>query len=219
MSTNNMSIKTKQRLKAVDRRASILELSKEVFARNGLHGVSVNKIAEGCNVSPAVLYQHFPSKDALYEAVIQMLAGKREDYVDAVLVGPTDFANVLYRMTVVLVKNRVADSDSVRIELRALVDDNKLSEQFFFNQWKGLTDYIQISLQEMMELGELEEMREMGALGVRLATLAYIGLVRELIIQLSLGDLGKNNKFRTEYFVKGIIDQFLRGVGLKPLQW
>jgi len=214
-----MSIKTKQRLKAVDRRASILELSKEVFARNGLHGVSVNKIAEGCNVSPAVLYQHFPSKDALYEAVIQMLAGKREDYVDAVLVGPTDFANVLYRMTVVLVKNRVADSDSVRIELRALVDDNKLSEQFFFNQWKGLTDYIQISLQEMMELGELEEMREMGALGVRLATLAYIGLVRELIIQLSLGDLGKNNKFRTEYFVKGIIDQFLRGVGLKPLQW
>ncbi|KXS31260.1 MAG: AcrR, Transcriptional regulator [Candidatus Gallionella acididurans] len=217
-----MSIKTKQRLKAVDRRASILELSKKMFARNGLHGVSVNKIAEECNVSPAVLYQHFPSKDALYEAVIQTLAGKREDYVDAVLSGPTDFANVLYRMTVVLVKNRIADSDSVRIELRALVDDNKVSEQFFFNQWKGLTDYIQISLHEMMELEELEEleeMREMGPVGVRLAVLAYIGLVRELIIQLSLGDLGKNNKFGTEYFVKGIIDQFLRGVGLKPLQW
>jgi len=62
-------------------------------------------------------------------------------------------------------------------------------------------------------------MREMGAVGVRLAALAYIGLVRELIIQLSLGDFGKNNKFGSEYFVKGIIDQFLRGVGLKPLQW
>jgi len=208
-----MSIKTKQRLKAVDRRTSILELSKEVFARNGLHGVSVNRIAEECNVSPAVLYQHFPSKDALYEAVIQTFACKREDYVDAVLAGPTDFANVLYRMTVVLVKSRIADSDSVRIELRALMDDSKVSEQFFFNQWKGLTDYIQFSLREMMESGEI------GTVDVRLAVLAYVGLVRELIIQLCLGNLGKNNKLGSEYFVKGIIDQFLRGVGLMPLQW
>lgn len=208
-----MSTQTKHRLKAVDRRTSILELSKEVFARNGLHGVSVNQIAAECKISPAVLYQHFPSKDALYEAVIETLACKREDYVDAVLAGPPDFADVLYRMTVVMVKSRITDSDSVRIELRALVDDSKVSEQFFFNQWKGLTDYIQISLREMMEQGEL------GTVDLRLAVLAYVGLVRELIIELCLGELGKNDKVSVEYFVKGIIDQFLRGVGLKPLQW
>ena len=55
-----------KRLKAAERRASILAVAKVLFADKGYHGVSVDEIATRLGVSPAVLYQHFPSKRDLF---------------------------------------------------------------------------------------------------------------------------------------------------------
>lgn len=203
----------KLKLKAGQRRAEIMEHSKGLFARLGLHGVSVNEIAEACKVSPAVLYQHFRSKEALYEEVIDNLACEREDYVDAVLSGPSDFANVLYRMTVIFVKGRIRDADSVRIELRSLIDGDEIQEKFFLNHWKGLAEYIELSLQEMKESGTIE------SIDTRLAVLSYIALVRQVMITLSLDTQGKNGGAGVEYYVKGVLNIFLRGIELPALDW
>jgi AcrR family transcriptional regulator len=203
----------KRKLKAGQRRADIMEHSKGLFARLGLHGVSVNEIAEACKVSPAILYQHFRSKEVLYEEVINDLACKREDYVDAVLSGPSDFANVLYRMTVIFVKGRIRDADSVRIELRSLIDGDKIQEKFFSNHWKGLAEYIEISLQEMKETGTIE------SIDTRLAVLSYIALVRQVMITLSLDEQERNGGAGVEYYVKGVLNIFLRGIELPSLDW
>ena len=203
----------KLKLKAGQRRAEIMVHSKGLFARLGLHGVSVNEIAEACKVSPAVLYQHFRSKEALYEEVINDLACEREDYVDAVLSGPSDFANVLYRMTVVFVKGRIRDADSVRIELRSLIDGDEIQEKFFSNHWKGLAEYIELSLQEMKESGTIE------SIDTRLAVLSYIALVRQVIITLSLDEQEMNGGAGLEYYVKGVLNIFLRGIELTALDW
>ncbi len=203
----------KTKLSADQRRAAILERSKGLFARRGMHGVSVNEIAAACEVSPAMLYQHFRSKEALYEQVINDLACTREDYVDAVLSGPSDFANVLYRMTVVFVKGRIKDADSVRIELRSLIDGDEVHEKFFSNHWKGLTEYIELSLRDMKEAGTIE------TVDVRIAVLSYIALVRQVMIALSLGERERNGALGVEYYVKGVLDLFLRGIKLPPLDW
>ncbi|OGU22842.1 MAG: hypothetical protein A2580_11775 [Hydrogenophilales bacterium RIFOXYD1_FULL_62_11] len=203
----------KPKLKAGQRRAEIMEQSKRLFARLGLHGVSVNEIAEACKVSPAVLYQHFRSKEALYEEVINDLACEREDYVDAVLSGPSDFANVLYRMTVIFVKGRIRDADSVRIELRSLIDGDEIQEKFFSNHWKGLSEYIELSLQEMKETGTIK------SIDTRLAVLSYIALVRQVMITLSLDEQEGNGGAGVEYYVKGILNIFLRGIELPTLDW
>lgn len=202
----------KTKLKSEQRRAAILEQSKGLFARKGLHGVSVNEIAEACGMSPAMLYQHFRSKEALYEQVINGLACAREDYVDAVLSGPSDFANVLYRMTVVFVKGRINDADSVRIELRSLIDGDEVQENFFSHHWKGLTEYIELSLQEMKEAG-------IDTVDVRVGVLSYVALVRQVMIELSLGEQEKKVTLGVEYYVKGVLDLFLRGIKLPPLDW
>lgn len=207
------SFKMKPKLKAGQRRAEIMEQSKRLFARLGLHGVSVNEIAEACKVSPAVLYQHFRSKEALYEEVINDLACEREDYVDAVLSGPSDFANVLYRMTVIFVKGRIRDADSVRIELRSLIDGDEIQEKFFSNHWKGLSEYIELSLQEMKETGTIK------SIDTRLAVLSYIALVRQVMITLSLDEQEGNGGAGVEYYVKGILNIFLRGIELPTLDW
>lgn len=200
----------KERLKAQDRKASIVQLSKRLFALKGLHGVSVDELAKACGVSPAVLYQHFPSKEALYQAVLDELACSRDEYVHAVLTGSANFGEVLYRTMLVYVKSRICDVDSVRIELRSLLDGDKSSETFFANQWKGFMDYIEVSLAEMIRENAIPPTN------VHLVALCYVGMVRELILSRVFKMEGEYRDDRLDEIVREMHLLFLRLVGLPP---
>jgi AcrR family transcriptional regulator len=54
------------RLPADERRQQLLSVANELFARTGFHDTSMDDIAEAAGVTKPVLYQHFPSKRALY---------------------------------------------------------------------------------------------------------------------------------------------------------
>lgn len=49
----------------------ILDAAEELFAARGLAGTSVRDIAAEVDLNPASLYNHFASKQALYEAVLE----------------------------------------------------------------------------------------------------------------------------------------------------
>jgi TetR/AcrR family transcriptional regulator len=49
---------------------AILDAAEAVFARRGLEGTRVREIAEAAGVNGATLYNYYPSKSALYEAVL-----------------------------------------------------------------------------------------------------------------------------------------------------
>lgn len=51
-------------------RERILDEAEMLFADRGFAGTSVRDIASGTGLTPASLYNHFPSKDALYRAVL-----------------------------------------------------------------------------------------------------------------------------------------------------
>src|SRR3954470_7203907 len=54
------------RLPAVRRRRQLLDVALEVFAERGVHGTSMDEVAEAAGVTKPVLYQHFGSKRDLY---------------------------------------------------------------------------------------------------------------------------------------------------------
>jgi hypothetical protein len=53
-------------------RARILEVAKDAFARSGA-GTSLDDIAKQAGVGAGTLYRHFPTRDALLEAVYRTL--------------------------------------------------------------------------------------------------------------------------------------------------
>lgn len=55
---------------ALPSRERILDAAEALFARRGMSGVGVREIAQASGLTPASLYNHFPSKEALYEAVL-----------------------------------------------------------------------------------------------------------------------------------------------------
>lgn len=58
------------RLPAEQRRTQLLEIAIELFAEHGFHSTSMEDIADAAGVTKPVLYQHFPSKRALYRELI-----------------------------------------------------------------------------------------------------------------------------------------------------
>jgi AcrR family transcriptional regulator len=68
------------RLSADERRAQILESARDVFLRSGASGTRVKDLADAAGVNPALLYQHFESKEELFEeAVLRPLASAFEE--------------------------------------------------------------------------------------------------------------------------------------------
>lgn len=61
---------TRARLTADARRTKILEAARTVFLRSGFAGARIRTIGEVAGVNEALLYRHFPSKEALFEAAI-----------------------------------------------------------------------------------------------------------------------------------------------------
>ncbi|MEU0520058.1 TetR/AcrR family transcriptional regulator [Streptosporangium sp. NPDC006007] len=60
------------RLPRPARRRQLLSAAQEVFVENGYHAAAMDEIAERAGVSKPVLYQHFPGKQELYLALLDL---------------------------------------------------------------------------------------------------------------------------------------------------
>jgi AcrR family transcriptional regulator len=63
----------RKRLTAEQRRIKILAAATRVFARKGFDGASMSGIAAAAGVTKPVLYDHFESKDSLFETLLHSI--------------------------------------------------------------------------------------------------------------------------------------------------
>src|SRR5260370_21935849 len=71
------------RLPASDRRRQLLETALDLFSRKGFQGTTTKEIAAAAGVTEAIIFRHFPSKQALYTAVLDYQ--HESDETDALL--------------------------------------------------------------------------------------------------------------------------------------
>lgn len=62
------------RLSRTARREQLLNAARAIFAHQGFHAASMDEIADSAGISKPVLYRHFPSKLALYQALLDSSA-------------------------------------------------------------------------------------------------------------------------------------------------
>ena len=58
------------RLPAEDRRRQLIDTALDFFARKGFDGTTTKEIAAAAGVTEAIIFRHFPNKQALYTAVL-----------------------------------------------------------------------------------------------------------------------------------------------------
>ncbi len=78
-----MALKRQPRADAQRNRERILEVAKDAFSRSGVN-TSLDDIAKDAGVGPGTLYRHFPTRDALLEAVyrseVEKLAAAQQKF-------------------------------------------------------------------------------------------------------------------------------------------
>jgi AcrR family transcriptional regulator len=52
--------------------ASILEAAEFLFQRQGFHGTSMRQLARFAGVTPAAIYNHYPSKEEIFVALLRL---------------------------------------------------------------------------------------------------------------------------------------------------
>jgi AcrR family transcriptional regulator len=80
------------RLSQADRRKQLLAAAREEFLARGYEGGRVQAVARACAVTEALVYQHFESKEELFEAAVMeplhVLLAQRVDDIRAMPIDP-----------------------------------------------------------------------------------------------------------------------------------
>jgi len=150
-----------RRLAHADRRSSILEAATTAFAARGYDGARTLEIAQAAEVSEALLYRHFPSKEALYAAVLERLI-EQQDHNFAVLQLPEPstrgLVETLWRYFEVCVRKSPNSRASVgqRILLLSLAGDGEHASMLYQRAQKIGSAAFRRALEAARREGNLE---------------------------------------------------------------
>jgi TetR/AcrR family transcriptional regulator len=74
------------RLTSPDRRLQLLDAALDAFSREGFEGATTKEIAAAAGVTEAIIFRHFASKQALYQAVLDNCHGsaKAQEFIHSI---------------------------------------------------------------------------------------------------------------------------------------
>jgi AcrR family transcriptional regulator len=141
-------MKTITKLSAEERRAAIITAVRRVFAEQGFHGTTTRELAQAAGVSEALLFKHFPNKEALYSAMMLSCCQNKDEGLAGRLMALEPSASTLVLLvhllvSHMLVRRAAGDGDDTlqsRLMLRSMLEDGefaKLSLQGMPSQWIG----------------------------------------------------------------------------------
>ena len=139
------------RADAVRNLAKILEAAEEVFAAEGL-AVPIDEVARRAGVGIGTVYRHFPTKEALFEAIVvarlESLVDRAEELCDATDAGAALFAFVDDLVTLAVEKKDIHDELA-----RAGVTSEQLGEPIK----EKLTARVEVLLQRAQAAGAVRQ--------------------------------------------------------------
>jgi AcrR family transcriptional regulator len=122
------------KLSGEERKASIVKAVRHLFAEKGFAGITTRELAAAAGVSEALLYRHFPTKEALYEAILQSILDehkgkKSQDLMQLEPSVPT-LALLIHSMAVHMAQNALDRGERAiphRLALRSMVEDGEFA--------------------------------------------------------------------------------------------
>ncbi|MGQ0666347.1 MAG: TetR/AcrR family transcriptional regulator [Nitrospiraceae bacterium] len=154
-----------------ERQASLISAAASLFAAKGFEGTTTKEIAKATGVSEALLFKHFPTKRALYAAILAEKAqysGLREAVEDAARKQDDR------RLFTLLAGYRIrkgADPTLLRLLLFSALEGHEMSDMFFQQQYRVFYDLLANYIRRRIEDGAFR------AVDPLLAARAFFGVI------------------------------------------
>lgn len=153
--------KPKQRLSSDERREAILNAAVPVFAEVGFQGTTTKMLAAHLGISEALLYQHFPSKEALYAAVQEHLCVQHLDLREALaaIEPSTEHLVFILYLFAQMVIDPPAGFDigktMPRVMLQSMLSDGEFARMHIAKNMTPLMDIVSRSISAARACGDL----------------------------------------------------------------
>lgn len=140
--------------------AELLAVARQVFLANGYPGATMDAVASGARISKQTLYRRFPSKEALFEAVVRDWVDRGHDVmrppVDALLEAP-DVADGLYRLARIM---QTGILSTPVLQMRTLVGTEaerfpEVAADYLERSWRHHQSMLSDALRELTTRGAL----------------------------------------------------------------
>jgi len=194
-----------------DTRSKIVEAARAEFARHGQAGARVDRIARSAGVNKAMIYYHFPSKEALYDETVAgffaVVAAELKQRLEAGI-------SIEERVTAVVefqINLLARNEDQRRIVLRELADpDSKMVPKIaeIISQ-SGVLGQFRRAVRSGIRRGELREVNVKQTLASLVCmNVGFMLLAPVLKHTLEISDMKRFIAGRKE----AVMDLFTRGV-------
>jgi AcrR family transcriptional regulator len=133
-----------------ERRQQILEIARGICAEKGFAGTTLDDIADGADVSRALVVQHFGSKEGVYDALAELAARAHPLEEDPQLKGKIhekDDYGVFYACASHVFEHNLADTlrSNLRLTTFSMLENRELFEKMAEGRdraWDGVVSYI-----------------------------------------------------------------------------
>lgn len=154
-----------------ERHASLISAAASLFAANGFKGATTKEIAKSAGVSEALLFKYFPTKRALYAAILAEKAQYSElrDAVEDAAKKQDD--NRLFTLLASYRIRKGADPTMLRLLLFSALEGHELSDMFFQRQYRVFHDLLATYISKRIEDGVFRPVDPL------LAARAFFGII------------------------------------------
>jgi TetR/AcrR family transcriptional repressor of nem operon len=121
-------IKTQKQLQSEQTRERVIEEAAKLFVSKGFNGTSISALAKATGLTKGAIYHHYPSKGALFHAVLEMV---RKSWSEAVVRDVLKTKNALDRISTLLDNHTrlVGKNEIVCLVMASLITDTDLDDR------------------------------------------------------------------------------------------
>lgn len=196
-----------QRMNGQERRDQIIQGAMNIFARKGFRGTTTREIAQNLGISEALMFKYFPTKEALYRAIIEKRTDRAEEmlFPREVVNGKNDWL-VFSSIATYLIKRNTQDPTFMRLLHYSALEGHELSRIFLEThaqkKIKLLSSYIQRRIKE----GAFRE------ISPDLAAQAFLGMVINYVQSREIFRVKNLKCFSNKKVVQSFVQIFLQGL-------
>jgi AcrR family transcriptional regulator len=193
---------------AESRRNQIVAIAAELFSQKGFRGTTTKEIADSAQVSEAIIFRHFATKDDLYRAILDHKVKQATERMQANLNDAASrkddnayFGSLAYEM----LEFHRKDKTFMRLLLFSALEGHDLSEIFFNSTAREMKNQIRRYIKQRIADGAFRRV------DAAVAARAFVGMV---LNQAQVRDIFRDDdlRFSNRQISDRFVDIFLNGI-------
>lgn len=198
---------TRARPTSAERRVQILREAARCFGTRGFRGTTTRDVAAAVGITEAALYRHFPSKEAIYAAILDArtavppVVSTLEPHAVA-----RDDRRVFTQLALAIVASVESDPSFLRLLLYSALEGHEMARPFYETRMRRLREFLSRYIANRTREGAFR------AVDPVLAARAFVGMVADHLIARTVFGQRDPQAESAERIAQAFTEIFLDGV-------